>query len=164
MDRDRRSLSTLELILLAAVAAEVMVGRLLVHAVEKKPIFIKGVPQKLVPPTWFVALDYLALFLLYFVALLGVIVLAMTARALAADTGRGKPLDRIHHIVGGATAAALALVAAFAAIVQPAAVETLLHVALLLVAVHQLVRVWTARGYPGAAIGLTLCAAPIGRY
>lgn len=161
MDRDRRSLSTLELVLLAAVAAEVMVGRLLVHGLEKKPIFIKGVAPKIVPPTWFVALDYLALFLIYFVALMGVIVLALTARELAAASGRGRTLTRVHHIVGGATAAALAAIAAFAAVVEPGAVQTLLHVALLLLAVHQVVRVWTARGDLGAALGLTLCAAPI---
>lgn len=161
MDRDHRSLTTLELIMLAAVAAEVGLGRFLVRGLEKKPVFIRGVPQKIVPPTWFVALDYLALFLLYFVALLGVIVLASRARDLALNSGRGNLNERIHRVIGGATAAVLAAVAAFAAVVDPDAVETLLHVALLGVAVHQLVRVWTGRGDLGAAIGLTLCAAPI---
>lgn len=163
MDR-RRSLSTLELVLLAAVAAEVILGRLLVHGLEKKPVFIRGVPQKIVPPTWFVALDYLALFLLYFVAMMGVIVLATRARELAQKSGRGDVRQRVHRVIGGATAAALAAVAAFAALVEPGAVATFLHVALLAVALHQVARVWSQRGDLGAALGVTLCAAPIVLY
>src|SRR5262245_22928147 len=103
--QQRRSLSTLELVMLAAVAAEVLLGRLLVRGLEKKPVFVRGVPQKIVPPTWFVALDYLALFLLYFVAMMGVIVLAVRARELALASGRGKTLERTHNVIGGATAA-----------------------------------------------------------
>lgn len=157
----RRTLTTLELVMLAAVAAEVTLGRFLVRGLEKKPVFIRGVPQKIVPPTWFVALDYLALFLLYFVALMGVIVLATRARDLALASGRGSLRERVHHVIGGATAAAMAAVAAFAAIVHPDAVVTLMHVALLAVAAHQVARVWSTPRDLGAAIGLTLCAAPI---
>jgi hypothetical protein len=160
----RRSLTTLELVMLAAVAAEVLIGRLLVRGLEKKPVFVRGVPQKIVPPTWFVALDYLALFLLYFVAMMGVIVLAVRARELALESGRGKLIERTHRVIGGASSAALAAVAAFATVVHPDAVVTLLHVALLAIAAHQLVRVWTAPSDVGAAIGLTLCAAPIVLY
>ena len=147
--------------MLAAVAAEVGLGRFLVRGLEKKPVFIRGVPQKIVPPTWFVALDYLALFLLYFVALLGVIVLAARARELALSSGRGStfervaPRDRRRHRGGAGGGGGLRRGGA------SRRVETLLHVALLGVAVHQLTRVWTSRGDVGAAIGLTLCAAPI---
>lgn len=147
--------------MLAAVAAEVLLGRLLVRGLEKKPVFIRGVPQKIVPPTWFVALDYVALFLLYFVAMMGVIVLATRAHELAQASGRGSLRERVHRVIGGASAAALAAVAAFAALVEPEAVETFLHVALLAIALHQVSRVWTQRVDLGAAIGVTLCAAPI---
>src|SRR5688572_19737728 len=146
MERDRRPLSPLELIMLAAVVAEVAIGRLLVRGLEKKPVFIKGQAQKIVPEAWFVGLDYVALFLLYFVALLGVIVLAQRVRKLSVDAG---------------VSAVMAAVAAFAAVSDPELVQTLLHAALLGVAVHQIVRVWLARGDLGAAIGITIVASPI---
>lgn len=132
--------------MLAAVVAEVAIGRLLVRGLEQKPVLIKGVSTKVVPPTWFVALDYVALFLLYFVALIGVIVLAQRVRKLSFDA---------------ATSAAMAAVGAFAAVSDPQMVQTFLHLALLGVAVHQVVRVWMARGDLGAAIGMTIIASPI---
>ncbi len=147
--------------MLGAVVAEATIGRLLVRGLEKKPAFIKGQAQKLVPPAWFVALDYLALFLVYFVALLGVIVLAQRARAELPGAARGRPLDRLHAVGGGATIAAMALVAAFAAGADPTEVQTLLHIALLAVALYQVARVWSHKPDLGAAVGLTICAAPI---
>lgn len=161
MQRDRRSLSTLELVLLGAVVAEVAIGRLLTRGLETKPVFVKGVAQKVVPPAWFVALDYVALFLLYFATLMGVIVLVMRARELADGVRAGRALERVDRVFDAVTAAALAAVATFAAVSQPAAVQTLLHLTLLLVGVHQVVRVWLRRGELGAAIGLTVSAAPI---
>src|SRR5688572_4156094 len=146
MERDRRPLSPLELIMLAAVVAEVAIGRLLVRGLEKKPVFIKGQAQKFVPPTWFVALDYVALFLLYFVALLGVVVLAQRAKKLSIDA---------------VTAALMAAIAAFAAVSDPDVVQTFLHMALVGLAVFHVVRVWMARGDLGAAIGMTIVASPI---
>jgi hypothetical protein len=145
-DTGPRGLALLELVLLGAVVAEVAIGRLLVRGIEAKPVYIKGQAQKIVPPTWFVALDYVALFLLYFVALIGVIVLVQRARKLSIDA---------------ATSAAMAAVGAFAVIADPDVVGTFLHLALLGVAVHQIVRVWMARGDLGAAIGITVVAAPI---
>jgi hypothetical protein len=146
MDRDRRSLGLLELVLLAAVTAEVVIGRLLVRGLETKPIYVKGEPQKIVPPTWFVALDYLALFLLYFVAAMGVIVLAQRVR--------NKPLD-------AAISVFMAVVAAVAAVVDPDLVQTFLHVALLVVAIYTVSRVWLMSKDLGAQIGATIIAAPI---
>lgn len=146
MDRDRRSLGPLELVMLVAVVAEVAIGRLLVRGLEKKPVFIKGQAEKIVPPGWFVALDYVALFLLYFVALMGVIVLLQRYRAAKLDA---------------ATSGLMALVAAFAAVSDPDTVQTFLHLTLLVVAVYQIGRVWLARADLGAAIGLTIIAAPI---
>ncbi|MBZ0236816.1 MAG: hypothetical protein K8M05_31090, partial [Deltaproteobacteria bacterium] len=149
MDRDRRSgsgLRSLELVMLAGVVAEVVIGRLLVRGLEPKPVFIKGQAQTIVPPTWFVVLDYVALFLLYFVALMGVIVLAQRVRKLSVDA---------------VTAAAMAAVTAIAAVHDPEAVQTFLHFALLGVAGHHIVRVWLARADLGAAIGTTIIALPI---
>jgi hypothetical protein len=67
MDRDHRSLTVLELVMLAAVAARSRSAASSSAAWRRNRLH-PGVPQKIVPPTWFVALDYLALFLLYFVA------------------------------------------------------------------------------------------------
>ncbi len=161
MERDRRSLSALELILLGAVMAEVSIGRLLVRGLEKKPVFIKGQAQKLVPPSWFVALDYVALFLLYFVALLGVIVLTVRAHEAMLGARHGRPAERIGRGIDGVTAGGMAVVATLAVMADPATVQTFLHVALLVVAIHQVVRVWARKVDVGAAIGLTVCAAPI---
>jgi hypothetical protein len=149
MDRDRRSgtsLRLLELVLLAAVTAEVAFGRLLVRGLEKKPVYVKGEPQKIVPPTWFVALDYVALFLLYFVAAMGVVVLAQRVR--------NKPVD-------AAVSVFMALVVAIAAVVDPDFVQTFLHVALLAVAIYTVSRVWLTSKDLGAQIGTTIIAAPI---
>ncbi len=132
--------------MLAAVVAEVVIGRLVVRGLEKKPIFVKGQAQTIVPPSWFVALDYVALFLLYFVALLGVIVLAQRVRKVSVDA---------------VTAAAMAGAAAVAAVAEPDAVQPLLHLSLLGIAGYHVVRVWLARGDLGAAIGTSIVAAPI---
>lgn len=161
MERDRRSVSPLELILIGAVVAEVAFGRLLVRGLEKKPVFIKGEAQKLVPPTWFVALDYVALFLLYFVALLGVVALVLRARARWGGGGGGVVVARLDRGLDGATAAAMAVVAAFATVVDPGSVETALHLALGAVALATIGRVWGGRRDLGAAIGVTLAALPI---
>ena len=147
--------------MLAAVVAEVTIGRLLVRGLEKKPVFIKGQAQKFVPPAWFVALDYIALFLLYFVALLGVIVLVQRVRDRVAAAERGPLLDRSLQLGDAATAGFMAGFAAFAAVSDPDVVQTFLHVALLGVAIYQVARVWTERGDLGALIGTTIVAAPI---
>jgi hypothetical protein len=146
MDRDRRSLGLLELVLLAAVTAEVVIGRLVVRGLEKVPAYVKGEPQKVVPPTWFVALDYLAIFLLYFVALMAVIVLAQRVR--------NKPID-------AAASVFMAAVAAVATVVDVELVQTFLHVALLAVAIYTVSRVWLTSKDLGAQIGATIIAAPI---
>jgi hypothetical protein len=146
MDRDRRSLRPLELIMLAAVVAEVVLGRLVVRGLEKKPVFIKGQAEKIVPPGWFVALDYVALFLIYFVALMGVIVLAQRVRKVSVEA---------------VTAAAMAAIAAFAAVSEPEVVQTFLHLALLGVAGYHVSRAWLAKADLGATIGVSVVALPI---
>ncbi|HVK78542.1 MAG TPA: hypothetical protein VM734_34820 [Kofleriaceae bacterium] len=162
MDHDGRSpLARLELVLLVVAAAEVGLGRVLTRGLEKTPVFVHGVPQKVVPPTWFVALDYVALFLLYFAALLGVIVLAVRAAELVRGVDRGPPAQRLDRAIGAATTGVLALSAVFAAVVAPGPAQVPLHAALALVAVHQVVRVWLRRDELGAAVGITLCALPI---
>ncbi len=161
MEERRSPLSKLELILLAGVTAEVVVGRVLTRGLEKLPVFVHGESQRVVPPTWFVALDYVALFLLYFAALLGVIVLAVRAGELVRGWAVGSRGDRIDRAVGAATTGALALAAVFAAVVDPAPAQAPLHASLGLVAVHQVVRAWIRRDDLGATIGITFSAAPL---
>jgi len=67
----------MERTLLLVVAAEAILGRLIVKGIEKKPQVVKGVPQTIVPTHWFVALDYAALFLLYFATMLAVMTLVV---------------------------------------------------------------------------------------
>lgn len=160
MARDRRSASLLELTLLGAVAAEAIIGRLLTRGVAPKPVFVHGVAQKIVPPTWFVALDYVALFLLYFAAMVGVVALALRVAELVRHPPASLA-DRIDAYVGAASIGLVAAAAAFAAIVSPEPVQGLLHGGLAAVAAHQIVRVWARRGELGAAVGVTVCAAPI---
>lgn len=160
MERDRRAASLLELTLLGAVTAEALFGRLLTRGLAPRPQFVKGVAQKIVPPTWFVALDYLALFLLYFAALVGVA--ALIVRVV--DLIRRPPLslaDRIDAVIGGATLGLLAASAGYAAVISPDPVQGLMHGALAAVAAHQIARVWIGRAELGAALGVTVCAAPI---
>lgn len=147
--------------MLAAVVAEVVIGRLIVRGLEKKPIFIKGQAQKVVPSTWFVALDYVALFLTYFVALLGVIVLVQRVMERSSDANRGPLSTRIMNGADAATAALMAAVAAFATVADPDVVQTFLHITLLGVGGYQVARVWSARGDLGAAVGITIVGAPI---
>ena len=159
MERDRRAASLLELTLLGAVAAEAVLGRLLTRGLTPRPVFEKGVAQVLVPPGWYVALDYLAIFLLHFAALVGVA--AVVVRVL--DLVR-RPLpslaDRIDAGIGALTLVLLATCAVLAA-AEVARVESLMHGALAAVAAHQIVRVWVGRADLGAAIGVTVCAAPL---
>ena len=77
MEGHSQTRRAMERTLLIAVAAEVLVGRIIVKGLEKKPQIIRGVPQKVTPPDWFVAIDYLALFLLYFVTVVGVLTLVV---------------------------------------------------------------------------------------
>src|SRR5688500_11733501 len=111
MERDRRALSLLELTLLGAVAAEAIVGRLLTRGVAPRPVFEHGVAQKIVPPTWYVVLDYLSLFLLYFAALVGVAALVVRV----ADLVRRPPASVGERVDAYAGAVTLGLVAAAAA-------------------------------------------------
>lgn len=160
MERDRRAASLLELTLLGAVAAEALVGRLLTRGLAPRPVFVKGVAQKIVPPTWYVALDYVALFLLYFAALVGVA--ALVVRAV--DLIRRPPTslaDRIDALVGAITLGLVAGSAAYSAMVSPDPVQALMHGALAAVAAHQIVRAWAGKAGLGAALGVTICALPI---
>jgi hypothetical protein len=168
MERDRRAdsrraVGLLELTLLGAVAGEAIIGRLVTRGLAPRPVFVHGVAQKIVPSTWFVALDYVSVFLLYFAAMVGVAALVVRV----SDLARRPPIslaDRIDALVGATTVAMLALAATFAAIVAPEPVQGLLHGALAAVAAHQIVRVWAGRAAPGAAIGVTICALPIFLY
>src|SRR4051812_6579306 len=111
MDERRSPLSKLELILLAVVTAEVAIGRVLTRGLEKVAVFVHGEPQKVVPTTWFVALDYVSLFLLYFAALLGVSVLAVRVAELMRGWPSAPRSARIDRAVGFVTTGALALAA-----------------------------------------------------
>ena len=162
MEQDRPVvLARLEQVLLLAVAAEVAIGRLLTRGLEKQPVFVRGVPQKVVPETWFVALDYVALFLLYFAALVGIIFLATRATALFKATSYGSLVTRVDRAVGGLTTGLLAFAAVYAAAVEPGPAQVALHASLAAVALHQVARAWLRRDELGVTIGLTLCALPI---
>lgn len=159
-DSPRRAATPLELTLLGAVAAEAVLGRLVTRGLAPRPMYVHGEPQVIVPPTWFVALDYLAVFLLYFAALVGVATLVIRALELA----RRPPAslaDRLDAWLGAATIGVVALSAVWAAVVSPAPVRGLMHGGLAAVALHQIVRVWVGRAELGAALGLTVCALPI---
>ena len=160
MERDRRAVSLPELILLGAVAAEALLGRLLTRGLAPRPVYLKGVPQKIYPDTWFVALDYLAVFLLYFAALVGVVAVAVRVAELIRRPA-GTLADRLDAWIGAATLALVAGSAGYAAVVAPEPVQPLMHGALAAVAAHQIVRVWLGRADLGAALGVTVCALPI---
>ena len=112
--RDTRRL--MERTLLLAAFLEAMVGRLIVKGLERKPQLVKGIPQKFVPPTWYVALDYLALFSLYFATMLAVmsLVVGLDARR---TWGRARPAAQIDLGIGMATTLVLAIAVGFAATV-----------------------------------------------
>ncbi len=152
----------LELTLFGAVAAEALIGRLLTRGLEPRPVFVKGVAQRIEPPTWFVALDYVALFLLYFAALVGVA--ALTVRAIELVRRPPAAGGRVDAIIGAISLGVVAVSAAFAAVVAPEPVRAWMHGGLALVAVHQIARVWLGRAGLGAAIGVTLCALPVVLY
>lgn len=152
--------------MLGAVAAEALLGRLLTRGMDPRPVFVKGIAQTIAKPTWFVALEYLALFLLYFAALVGVVTLIVRV----VDLIRRPPtslVDRVDALVGAVTLGLVAGCATFAATVSPSPVQaldpvqTLMHGALAAVAAHQIVRVWAGRAGLGGALGVTICATPI---
>ncbi|MEZ4402618.1 MAG: hypothetical protein R3B06_21520 [Kofleriaceae bacterium] len=138
---------------------EALVGRVIVKGLEKKPQMIKGVPQKLVPPTWFVALDYAALFLLYFATVLGVLTLVvgrLEARA-GRPTGFG---DRARQLVAAAVTLVLCVGVLGGAINRPG--PAWMPVAGLAgVAVYAAAAAWRRRVGIASALGVTLVAAPI---
>ena len=160
MERERRATSLLELTLLGAVAAEALLGRLLTRGLAPRPIFVKGVAQQIVPPTWYVALDYVALFLLYFAALIGVVTLVVRVVELVQRPPRSLA-DRVDALVGALTLGLVAASAGYAALISPDPVQGLMHGALAAVAAHQIVRVWAGRAGLGAALGVTIAALPI---
>lgn len=149
----------MERTLLLAVTAEAILGRLVVKGLEKKPQVVKGVPQTIVPPAWFVGLDYAALFLLYFATLLAVIALVIDF-----DGRRWKqagPLARVDLGVGALTTIGLAGAVAFAATVRPESVQWLLLGGLGAIALHRVISTWARRAGLAGAIGLTAAAAPL---
>ena len=92
MDALSQTRRAMERTLLIAVTVEALFGRVIVKGLEKKPQLVRGVPEKLVPPPWFVALDYVALFLLYFVTVAGVLTLVvgrLEARSRSVEGGVG---------------------------------------------------------------------------
>lgn len=92
MDALSQTRRAMERTLLIAVTVEALFGRVIVKGLEKKPQLVRGIPEKLVPPPWFVALDYVALFLLYFVTVAGVLTLVvgrLEARSRSVEGGVG---------------------------------------------------------------------------
>lgn len=149
----------MERTLLLAVSVEAILGRLLVKGLEKKPQIVKGVPEKIVPPTWFVALDYAALFFLYFATMLAVMTLVVALEPRRAWP-RG-PAARADRGLGAATVLVLAGVVAFAALVRPAPVQWLLLATLGAIAVHRVIATWVRGVDLASGLGFTLAAVPV---
>jgi len=151
----------MERTLLLAVSAEAILGRLIVKGLEQKPQIVKGVPEKLVPPGWFVALDYAALFLLYFATMLSLITLVVVGLDARKDATRTTPVTRTDGVIGLVTALALAAAVAFAAIVKPAPVQWLLFGSLGVLAIHRVVSSVVRRVGLASVIGLAVAAMPV---
>ena len=97
----------MERTLLIAVTVEALLGRVIVKGLEKKPQVVRGVPEKLVPPAWYVALDYVALFLLYFVTVAGVLTLVV-GRLEARSRSAGGISGTLQLAIGGVCTLVLA--------------------------------------------------------
>ena len=159
MEGHSQTRRAMERTLLIAVAAEALVGRIIVKGLEKKPQIIRGVPQKLVPPGWYVALDYLALFLLYFVTVVGVLTLVVGrlehARAARRDGGA-----RVELVPAGIFTLALAAAVAGGA-TNHAGPPWLVWGALTGVAATALFMTWWRRPGLTTALGVTTVAVPL---
>ncbi len=156
--RDTRRL--LERSLLLAVFLEAILGRLIVKGLEQKPQMVKGIPQKLVPPTWYVVLDYLALFSLYFATMLALMSLVVGLDLRRRWSG-ARPARQIDLGVGAITMLVLAVAVGFAATVRPAQVQWLLLASLGAIAIHRVIAAWVGRVGLASALGFTAAAAPI---
>lgn len=159
MEGHSQTRRAMERTLLIAVAAEALVGRIIVKGLEKKPQIIRGVPQKLVPPGWYVALDYLALFLLYFVTVVGVLTLVV-GRLEHAGAARRDGRARVELVPAGIFTLALAAAVAGGA-TNHAGPPWLVWGALTGVAATALFMSWWRRPGLTTALGVTTVAIPL---
>lgn len=159
MEGHSQTRRAMERTLLIAVAAEALVGRVIVKGLEKKPQIIRGVPQKLVPPGWYVALDYLALFLLYFVTVVGVLTLVV-GRLEHAQRARRDGQARLELIPAGIFTLALAAAVAGGA-TNHAGPPWLVWGALTGIGVTAVAMTWLRRPGLATAVGVTAVAVPL---
>ena len=160
MDVLSQTRRAMERTLLFAVAVEALVGRVIVKGLEKKPQVVKGVPEKLVPPAWFVALDYLALFLLYFVTVVGVLALVIGRLEVRARWAQASVGARALLVASGVFTLGLAAAVAGGA-TNHGGPPWLVLGALAGVALVAVVSTWLARPGLAVAAGVTMIAAPL---
>lgn len=159
MDVYPRTRQAMERTLLVVVALEAFLGRFLLKGIEL-PGTARYAPGKPVPPpAWYVALDYLALFLLYFATVLGV--LTLVVGRLEAHRRRGAPAPvRLGGYLGGACVVAL-VVTAVGGMVNAGGPAWIMTAAIGGVALYAIAAPWLAGHERVTAIGLGLVAAPV---
>ncbi|MBK9032627.1 MAG: hypothetical protein IPL61_15165 [Myxococcales bacterium] len=160
MDALSQTRRAMERTLLLAVSVEALVGRVIVKGLEKKPQIIKGVPEKVVPPGWYVALDYLALFLLYFVTVVGVLTLVVGRLEARARWSRASNVERAMVTIMGVFTLALAAAVAGGA-TNHGGPPWLVVGALAGVALTAMMWTWLQRPGLSVAAGVTMIAAPV---
>ncbi len=160
-DRPRLAGSAPLPILAAVALAELVVNRLAVPALRP----VRGIGEAApVIPGWFRALDYLGLFLFYFLATLAVVVLAMVATRTVVrwrtEVGRGDRLGAGLTLVGativGSLVAASLLVGHLGA-----TLSMVVEGGLLVLIVALLVRACVRPASIGVAIGAVLLVVPL---
>lgn len=159
MEGHSQTRRAMERTLLIAVAAEALVGRIIVKGLEKKPQIIRGVPQKVTPPDWFVAIDYLALFLLYFVTVVGVLTLVV-GRLEHAQAARRDGRARVELVPAGIFTLVLAAAVAGGA-TNHAGPPWLVWGGLAGVAATAVFMTWWRRAGLMTSLGVTAVALPL---
>lgn len=161
LDEPRETRRLLERTLLLVVAAEAILGRLVVKGLEKKPHVVKGVPETIVPPTWFVLADYLALFLLYFATVLAVLTLVVGRLESRRGWSHARPLHQLDLGAGWLIGFVLTVAIVYAATIDPGSVQWLLLGGLAALALHRVIAAIARRVGVAGTLGLVFAAAPV---